>query len=705
MRSFISTYKLKEETQVRPYPNGSLRRLALASRSRKASVALVLLFSFIYPAQAQVPAEFFFQAAHAAEAQLAPNGRKLAITSLDAGRRELRVIEFTPEVKARVIARFADSDVVNIQWVNDNRIVFSLGDETVGSGAQTRRTPGLFAVNANGEDFRELVRSGPDAAIGRLEGSRIKKLEPLPQNHILLATPSLKEREDESSIIVGRLNAGSDSTLQSITPFWLDTLTGRTKPAAGSNVPPNAVAWHFDDEGQPRAIQTRELDTHRMFWRAPGKDAWDLLHESKGIDPTIAAERVDLEGRLWVRTVEDGPGAYVGLTPYDFKAQRPQLPALVSAPGFDFEGDLVVDSSNGKVLGVRLHTDTEQTHWFTSDMQGLQDEVDSSLPNRVNRILCGPCQRNPGEAVVVFTYSDKDPGRYLHFNRKEKRWTQLGAVQPGIDPQQMATVDLHRVRTRDGAEMPVWLTLPKGLSPKSPVPAVVLVHGGPWSRGGYWNWDEMAQFLASRGYLVISPEFRGSTGYGSDWYQAGRKQWGQRMQDDLADALLWAQATGLATTKACVAGASYGGYSTLMALANHADLFACGIAWLAVTDLNLLVSGSWWVQDDIGKVARSFRLPELVGHPVEDAAMLKANSPTYLAGKIKAPLMMAVGEADQRVPMAHGERMKAALTEAGRPPQWVSYPDEKHGWSQAKTRIDFAQRIEAFLGKHLPVKP
>jgi dipeptidyl aminopeptidase/acylaminoacyl peptidase len=229
---------------------------------------------------------------------------------------------------------------------------------------------------------------------------------------------------------------------------------------------------------------------------------------------------------------------------------------------------------------------------------------------------------------------------------------------------------------------------------------VVLVHGGPYVRGTSWHWSALPQFLASRGYLVIEPEFRGSMGYGEQHYRSGWKQWGQAMQDDVADALRWAQAQGLASDRACIAGASYGGYSTLMGLAKDPDLYRCGIAWVAVADLELLVKGSWWVQDDTG-LARQLTVPEMIGDPVKDATMLAANSPVRLASRIKAPLLLAYGEDDLRVPLEHGKRMRGALIDAGNPPEFVVYPGEGHGFAKPENTYDFARRIEAFLQRQL----
>jgi dipeptidyl aminopeptidase/acylaminoacyl peptidase len=170
----------------------------------------------------------------------------------------------------------------------------------------------------------------------------------------------------------------------------------------------------------------------------------------------------------------------------------------------------------------------------------------------------------------------------------------------------------------------------------------------------------------------------------------------------VADALLWAQKEGWASSKACIAGASYGGYSTLMGLIKHPELYQCGAAWVAVTDPFLYIEGSWWVRDDISDSGRRYGLKDMVGDPKIDEAMLKANSPVEQAALIKAPLLLGFGEDDLRVPLTHGKRLRSALEEAGRPPaEWIVYPSEGHGWRKTENRVDFAQRLERFFAKHL----
>jgi dipeptidyl aminopeptidase/acylaminoacyl peptidase len=275
----------------------------------------------------------------------------------------------------------------------------------------------------------------------------------------------------------------------------------------------------------------------------------------------------------------------------------------------------------------------------------------------------------------------------------------VGQAHKDIDPRQMATLDLHRIKARDGLDLPVWITTPKVPS-TSPRPAVVLVHGGPWIRGSHWQWEPTAQFLASRGYLVIEPEFRGSSGFGDKHFKAGWKQWGLSMQDDVADGLLWAVSKGWVDPKrVCIAGASYGGYATLMGLVRHPELYRCGVAWAAVTDPRLLYELDWI--SDLPEEYKNFGLPAMLGDPVKDAAALKAVAPVEQAARIKAPLLLAFGLLDRRVPIEHGRHMRDALHEAGRDVEWVTYATEGHGWLILENRVDFAKRLEAFLARNL----
>ncbi|MCY4743967.1 prolyl oligopeptidase family serine peptidase [Pelomonas sp. UHG3] len=641
---------------------------------------------------AQPPAEVYFKDADIAEASLSPSGRLLAITTARGLTRVgLAVVDLNSGRIMRT-AQFADGDIVQARWVNDGRLLFGVQDLSEGSG-RPNGAPGLYAVNVDGSELRQLVRRMGRPIVSDGSGRHERLLD---WNHRLLRVPATHDAAAGDEVLIAHISTGDDRTA---TPLWLNTRTGRTR-SLDAQAPAHVVDWLTDSRGELRVALTQHAGRRAAYWRGPGQQAWRRLYESGLFEVPFNVHSVDDAGQLYVLR-SPAQGRESVLARYDFERGAPEQQAMVEAPGFSFTGRLLSDAG-GPALGVRLIIDGETTVWFHDAMKTLQAQADARLPGRINRIDCRRC----GEAdmsALVRSFSDRDPGQIWLYQAQppagEATWRAVGKVRNDVKPSEMALMDFHRIRARDGRDLPVWVT--RSPQAQGPLPAVVLVHGGPWVRGNVWGWHAWGQFLASRGYVVIEPEFRGSTGYGHAHYRAGFKQWGQAMQDDVADALLWARQQGLASDRACIAGGSYGGYSALMGLVRHPELYRCAVAWVAVTDLELLLKGSWWVNDDTSGEARRHHLPETIGDLEKDAAMIIANSPVRQAARIQAPVLLAFGENDLRVPLAHGKRMRDALREAGHEPEWVTYPGEGHGFSILKNRVDFATRMEAFLARHL----
>ncbi len=634
------------------------------------------------------PAETFFRGADIVEAVLSPSGKQLAVIYGRGDPRESLIVIDLATGTARRVAQLANADVGRVAWVSENRLLFSAIDLSRGSGVRDTG-PGLFAINADGSEYRQLMhRVATVEEVNRrfLDGDE----HILSPNAKLLGVPTAGPAASTDEVLISGYRD----------PLWINTRTGKVRRLI-DDLPPDTVPALADAQGVVRVAYRLRGRRVAALWRAPGQSDWQPLYETAWHEEQpFEIRAVDSAGQLFV-THAPGKGADTVLTRYDFERRAPSDKPIVTTPGFSFGGQMVLDSE-GVALGVRVITDAESTAWFNPALKALQQEADARFPDRVNRISCRRCGQ-PDMTALVRSFSDRDPGRLWIYQAQPPegtpRWRPVGRVREDINPAEMATMRFERIKARDGRDLPVWITQrPGGIKPK---PAVVLVHGGPWTRGAVWGWHQEAQFLASRGYVVIEPEFRGSTGYGDAHYRAGFKQWGQAMQDDVTDALKWAQAQGIASDKTCIAGASYGGYSALIGLAKDPELYRCGVAWVAVTDLELLVKGSWLVADDTHYLLREKHLPDMIGDAEKDAAMLAANSPVKQAASIKAPVLLAFGEEDRRVPLAHGKRMRDALRKAGNEPVWVTYADEGHGWGMIKNRIDFAQRMEAFLAKHL----
>jgi dipeptidyl aminopeptidase/acylaminoacyl peptidase len=331
-------------------------------------------------------------------------------------------------------------------------------------------------------------------------------------------------------------------------------------------------------------------------------------------------------------------------------------------------------------------------------MQAVQDKLDKLLPATMN--LIAPPYNADSPWVLVSSYSDAVPLNYTLYNTETGQLNKIGSSRPAINSMQMGRQQMVRYKARDGLEIPALLTLPRKAGKN--LPMVVLVHGGPWVNGASWGWHADSQFLASRGYAVLEPSFRGTTGLGGRHYRASFKQWGLAMQNDVADGTRWAIAQGYADPKRiCIAGASYGGYATLMGLLNDPDLYKCGVDWVGVTDINLMYGNNWLRSSDGSSEWKQYGMPTLIGDQVKDAEQLKATSPIEHAARITQPLLLAYGGVDRRVPLYHGQKFHDAVTRTNKNVEWIEYPEEGHGWRLPKNAIDFWSRVEAFLDRNI----
>jgi dipeptidyl aminopeptidase/acylaminoacyl peptidase len=401
------------------------------------------------------------------------------------------------------------------------------------------------------------------------------------------------------------------------------------------------------------------------------------------------------DGTLYVEARSNGDTT--ALHTFNFSTGKIDPEPVLSAKGYDFDGGLVVNRA--KMLGVSFRTDAVSNEWFDAEMKQIQASVDKLLPSTVN-VISVPAQSD-SPWVLVRAYSDRIPAHYFLYNKTSRHLNPVGNSRPAIQPAQMGSQQFVRYQARDGLEIPALLTLPRGAK-GAKLPLVVLVHGGPYVRGNSWGWDAESQFLASRGYAVLEPEFRGSTGFGAKHFKAGFKQWGLAMQNDIADGVRWAVQQGqVDPQRVCIMGGSYGGYATLMGLVNDPDLYKCGINLVGVTDIGLLFNNGWNFESDLSEEWKAYGMPVMVGDPVKDAAQFKATSPIQQASRITQPVLLAYGGVDVRVPINHGTQFRDAVMRTNKDVEWVEYPEEGHGWALEKNRIDFWTRVEKFLDKHI----
>jgi dipeptidyl aminopeptidase/acylaminoacyl peptidase len=656
-------------------------------RAPLGAIALLLAAAIVPGARAaDTPPgpEKFFQHPRLVAASLSPDGQTVAMMMATSSTSRVRLYGMdVKSAKITPLAAFEDADIAGMHWVNPHRLVFELDDRNAPEG-ELDSASGLYGVNTDGSAMRQLVsRQGEAFFQGVGIPSRI-----LPWNTwFVRAVDGISD-----DVYVYHAEEIDEKHSDYLQLQRLNSLHGHVADVA---TPPHTFQWIFDPKGELRVVVTDKGNHSKVMAHEPGGKEWVTLGDFEHYvdDRTFRPSYIDQNGTLFVET-RNGRDKTAVWT-YDLaRRQLADKPWLVS-PTYDLNPDYV--TVGGKLAGLSFEADAWVTQWVAPELTALQSKVDKLLPTTTNHL--DVADNGNLDAVLVLATSDRVPGLWFLLDQAKGKLIKLGASMPDIDPKTQATLEPVHYAARDGLEIPAWLTVPAGAERKN-LPLVVLVHGGPNVRGRSWDWDPETQFLAARGYAVLEPEFRGSTGYGWNLFHAGWKQWGLAMQDDVADGVKWAVAQGIVDPKrVCIAGASYGGYSVLMGLARDPDLYRCGIDWVGVTDMNLMYTADW---SDTSDAAKQYGMPLLIGDPVTDAAQLKATSPTNVVARIHAPILMAYGGKDRRVPIEHGELFRDALKkQPGAKVEWVVYGKEGHGWRAVDTRIDFWNRVARFLDANI----
>jgi acetyl esterase/lipase len=372
-------------------------------------------------------------------------------------------------------------------------------------------------------------------------------------------------------------------------------------------------------------------------------------------------------------------------------------PVFAEKPGVDMSGVLAENWTN-RPVGFGWTDDRPRQTYFDPAWAALYQKAEARFPGKT---LSFPVESADQRLAVVHVSAPDDPPSAYLMSTDGTRVEHLYDEYPQLEGRSHGAVRAITYAARDGAKIPAYITLPPGGADKN-LPLVVMPHGGPQARDeGVFDW--WAQFLAARGYAVLQPNFRGSTGYGKAFERAGWKQWGGLMQDDVTDGVAAMVAQGLADPKRiCIVGASYGGYAALAGATKTPELYACVAAVAGVSDLHLMVTNDLNnLQSD--PLTRDW-LETAVAGDVNDKAALDKVSPARHADQVRAPVLLIHGRDDTTVPFAHSETMRAALVAAGKPVELVELAGEDHYLMKAATRVQMLTALDAFLATHLKPK-
>ena len=593
----------------------------------------------------------FFKNPEATGFSISPDGDRIAWLAPWKNRLNIFVKNMSTNQTTRITGS-TSRDIYGYFWVGNDHIVFgqdSGGDENV-------------------HTFSAAIDGSGDTDLTPFENTRTNLLDDLEndKDHILITM----NRDDPRVFDVYKLNVtNGELELQARNPG-------------------DIVRWMTDHKGKVRiAIANRNGQTV-ILYRANDSQPF---HKIISVDfrTSFVPLLFDFENKkFYVSTNIDRDKQAV----YLFNPETKELDHLVfEHPDVDVE-QLMYSKKRKIITGTGFYTDKYHYVFFDDLREEIQNDLEALLPGY--EVILTSINDDETKCIVR-TYSDRSLGAGYIYDIETKKLDKIAEVSPWLDEAQMAEMKPVHFKSRDGLTIHGYLTLPKGKKIKN-LPVLINPHGGPWARD-FWGFNPEAQFLANRGIAVMQVNFRGSTGYGRDFWEKGFKQWGLNMQNDLTDAVNWLIEQGIADPKRiAIYGASYGGYATLAGLTFTPDVYACGIDYVGPSNLFTLLETlpPYWEN-----ARQEFYIK--IGDPVRDYKLLRKVSPVFHADNIKAPLFVAQGANDPRVKKAESDQIVKALRNRGIAVEYMVKNNEGHGFQNQENRFDFYEAMERFLDKHL----
>ena len=627
---------------------------------------LLVLACLAWPAAAQqVPVEAFAKASPFSMPQLSPSGEYLAVaTDFGEGNHAVQILRLSDMQRTAVLRLPRYQSAFQLGWVSDKRLVVAKGRK-LGSLEKPVPLGEIIASDFDGQNQRYIygyeqqnAAAGLERGFGFIDGIA---------------------DSNDGRFYMRQLQRNPTSSML----YLVDTQRPTFKLIASINVPD--LEFIIDRAGVARYAWGADKQDNYLLYASPDGRQWQpLALPYKWTPLAFSADNQRVYGQL---ARNDGPTQLVSTDPAGAD------PDVLASDAFSSVGRLQWTHAPAIPFAATPLAGRPVLSYFDPgrpDAQ-LHQALAGLLPEQ--QVSFVDSSRD-GQTLLVHLGSDRDPGSWSIFRRSGNKLEKVLIANEGIDPALMAERRPLRFKASDGMELEAILTVPRNSEGRA-LPTVVLPHGGPHGVRDGWFYDTDAQFLANRGYLVVQVNYRGSGGRGDAFERSGYLQWGTRIQQDIIDGLDHAVALGLADSKrVCSYGASFGAYSAMMLAARQPTRFRCAVGLAGVYDLKMMYS-----KGDIADYAygRSY-LRRAIGN---SDAELAANSPAALAASIQAPVFLAHGERDERTPIAQANAMRAALTAAGRPPQWMAVAGEGHGFYNDDNQAAFYRALEGFLGKNI----
>ena len=594
---------------------------------------------------------------------LSPDGEHLAVRLYYQDEPALAVINLQTKQPISLIEFTRDREPAAFRWANNERLIVSLATRS-GSLEQPLYTGELFAINKDGK--RGVNIFGYRAEEPRYASGTM--LDALDDKHILVQVQPW-----------GR--AGMDKLTEVVK---VNIYNGRTRKVIRSDL--RGASFLLDRDKEPRfAIGADNNADTVISIKEKGKLDWKEF-ESPFIEGSAPISFDSSNESVYVLGATKNDKSISGL--YRFNLKTRVYEKLYHNGVSDVVGASI--DSDGDLIGVTTSTTYPEFHVLDADnsLAGVISSLVSSFAD-YNVSITSISEDNK-RMVAVVSSPVKTPEYYL-YDAKKGSVEFLFDVFPWIEDAALSQSDAFKVEARDGLTLYGYITLPKG-SEKPPL--VVMPHGGPHARD-YWGFDPSVQFLASAGYAVLQVNFRGSTGYGKNFMEAGYGEWGRKTQEDIIDATRWAINQGLVDgDRVAIFGASFGGYSALQAPIVEPGLFKAAIGYVGVYDLDML-----YTTGDIETIRWGDAYLDKTLPKTEEQR--RAQSPVHNLDKLDLPLFIVHGVDDPRAAFEHAEALRDALDEINYPYEWLAKDGEGHGFYDVDNRIELNNKVLAFLEKHL----
>lgn len=591
-----------------------------------------------------------------------------------------------PKGALPVVIPTADADVEWVRWANDKRLLVSF---VAGVGVKYRPSETsrierrlyvvtlrrIVAINRDGTNLIGLMM--PDRRFrANADLNTIAHMLPDAPDEVLMAANDAQDKYDLFRVNVNTGAIVKVAAGERRTDSWLTDLAG---------VPRVRWDYNWDDE------------TYEMYLRRGDSDDWDKVFEygQREVSDFRIVGFADDPKTAIVASRQGGDR--LALHEYDTIARKFGR-LLFSHPAYDVGspfGQMLYDPWTTRLIGTTYAEDLWRVRYFDEELSQVQATADEAFADSaVVRLISWSTDRR---RFLMYTEGPKDPGSYHMLDRRTKKSELIGRRAPQVSASELGDVAIIKYAARDGAKITGYLTLPPGQGDKG-LPMVVMPHGGPEARDSV-QYDMLAQSIANRGYLVFQPNFRGSGGYGRAFAEAGHRQWGRRMQDDITDGVKALIADGSAdANRICIVGASYGGYAALAGGAFTPELYKCVVSVAGISDLPRMVR----YERVNGREGSIFRYwVKRIGHPEDDEDELDAWSPAKHAAKFTAPVLLIHGSLDSTVPLEQSVVMERALKRADKRVTLVNIRSEDHAFDNPGSPLILVSEIQKFLTLHL----